>query len=156
MDTASTSNTTVHLDNGTTLAFEKVKVGLYLMYDGKTNHSKDEVTIYSNLNLVRNNKLLSTKREIESPNNARALYQHCDKPAYDKFLKLLDKRNLIDCPITSEDMKRASFIYEPENKRGTTTQQRPNSLEMIPNIPLPANIIEKHRNIMLSVDYVYI
>ena len=156
MDTASSSNIKVHLDNGTTLVFEEVKSGLYLMNDGKTNHSKDEITKYSNLNLVRDNKVLFTKREIESANNARTLYQHCNKPAYDKFLKLLDKRYFIDCPVRSEDMKRASFIYGPENKRGKATRQRLDSLAMILNIPLSANIIEQHRNIMLSVDYVYI
>ena len=44
MDTASSSNIKVHLDNGTILIFEEVKTGLYLMNGGKTNHSKDEVT----------------------------------------------------------------------------------------------------------------
>ena len=53
-------------------------------------------------------------------------------------------------------MKRASFIYGPENKRDKATRQRPDPLAMIANIPLPVNIIEQHRNIMLSVDYVYI
>ena len=55
MDTASSSNIKVHLDNGTTLVFEEVKAGLYLINDGKTNHSKDEISKYSNLNLVRDN-----------------------------------------------------------------------------------------------------
>ena len=63
MDTDSSSNIRVHLDNGTTLVFENVKAGLYLMNDEKTNHSKDEVIKYSNLNLVRDNKLLSTQKE---------------------------------------------------------------------------------------------
>ena len=111
---------------------------------------------YSNLNPVRDNKLLFTIREVERVNNARTLYQHCNKPTYVKFLKLLDKRYFIDCPVTSEDMKRVSFIYGPENKRCKATRQRLDSLAMIPNIALPANIIEQHRNIMLSVDYVYI
>ena len=95
MDTSSSSNDKVHLDNGTTLVFEEVKAGLYLMNDGKTNHRKDKVTKYSILNLVRENKLLFIKREIESANNERILYQHCNKPDYDKFLKLLDKRYFI-------------------------------------------------------------
>ena len=111
MDTASSSNIKVHLDNRTILIFEEVKAGMYLMNNGKTNHGKDEVTKDSNLNLVRDNKLLFTKREIESSNNAKTLYQHCDKPAHDKFLKLLDKRYFIDCPVSSEDIKRTSFIY---------------------------------------------
>ena len=144
MDTSSSSNDKVHLDNGTTLVFEEVKAGLYLMNDGKTYHSKNEVTKYSNMNLVRNNKLLFTKREIESANNARVLHQHCNKPADDKFLKMLDKRYFIDCPVTSEDMKRVSFIYGPENKRYKATGQGPDPLALIPNIPLPANIIEQH------------
>ena len=49
--------------------------------------------------------------------------------------------NHIDCPATSEDMKSATFIYGPENKRGKTTRYRLDPLAMIPNIPLPANII---------------
>ena len=80
MDTASSSNIKVHLDNGTILIFEEVRVCLYLMSDGKSNHSKDEGTKYSNLNLVRENKLLVIKREIERADNARTLYQHCNKP----------------------------------------------------------------------------
>ena len=52
-------------------------------------------------------------------------------------------------------MKRTSFIYGPENKRGKATRQRPDPLAIIPNTTLPANIIEQHRNIMLSVDYLY-
>ena len=143
MDTSSSSNDKVHLDNGTTLVFEEVKAGLYLMNDGKTYHSKNEVTKYSNMNLVRNNKLLFTKRETEGVNNTRTLYQHYNTPAYDKFLKLLNKRYFIDCPVTSKDIKRASFIYGPENKRRKTARQRPDLLAMIPNIPLPANIIEQ-------------
>ena len=155
MDTASSSNIKVHLDNGTTLVFEEVKAGLYLMNDEKTNLSKDEVTKYSNLNLVRDNKLFFTKREIWSANKTRTLYQQCNKLAYDKFLKLLDKRYFIDCPVTSADMERESFIYGQENKRGNATRQRPDPLAIIPNTTLPANIIEQHRNIMLSVDYLY-
>ena len=73
MDTASSLKIKIHLDNGTTLVFKEVKAGLYFMNDGKTNHSKDDVTKYSNLNLVRDNKLLFTKREIESTNNAPTL-----------------------------------------------------------------------------------
>ena len=65
MDTASSSNIKEHLDNGTTLVFEELKAGLYFMNDGKTNHSKDEVTKYSNLNLVRDNKLLSQKEKVK-------------------------------------------------------------------------------------------
>ena len=53
-------------------------------------------------------------------------------------------------------MKKTSFIYGPENKRGKATRQRPDSLAMIPNIPLPANIIERYRNIILLEDYIYI
>ena len=53
-------------------------------------------------------------------------------------------------------MKRATFIYGPENKTVKATGQRQDPLAMIPNIPLRANITEQHRNIMLSVDYVYI
>ena len=85
----------------------------------KTNHSKDEITKYSNLNLVMDNKLLFTKREIES---AMTLYQHCNKPASDKLLNLLDKRYFIDCLVISEDMKRARIICEPENKWGKETR----------------------------------
>ena len=61
MDTASSSNVKDHLDNGTMVIFEEVKAGLYLINDVKTNHGKDEVTKYSNLNLVRDDKLLFTK-----------------------------------------------------------------------------------------------
>ena len=71
-------------------------------------------------------------------------------------MRLLDNRYFINCPATSKDTKRSSFIYGPENKRGKATRQRPDSLAMIPSILLPANIIEQHRNIMLSVDYFYI
>ena len=85
MDVASSSNIKVHLDNGTILIFKEVKAGMYLMNDEKTNHSKDDVTKYSNLDLVRDNKLLFTKREIESANNARTRYQYCNRPAYDRF-----------------------------------------------------------------------
>ena len=92
------------------------------MMEKLTIDNKDKVTKCSNLNLVRDNKVLFTKKEIESANNVRAIYQHCNKPAHDKFLKLLDKRYFIDCPVISEDMKRASFIYEPENKRGKATR----------------------------------
>ena len=102
------------------------------------------------------NKLLFAKRENESDNNTRTIYQHYNKPGCDRFLNLLDMRYFIDCPVTSEEIKRASFTYEPENKKDNATRQRPNPLTMIPNIPLPANIIEYHRNIMLSIDYVHI
>ena len=45
MDTASSSNVKVYLDNETVLTFKDV------LNDGKTNHSKDKVTRYSNMTL---------------------------------------------------------------------------------------------------------
>ena len=156
-DTAESKDIVVHIDNEKQMIFEEVKSGLYL-FKPEINHSKKEVTNYSYLTLVEDNRALYTRRQLKAADDARKLYQHLGMPGYRKFFEMLKHNHITDCPITVEDGKRALKIYGPDiaHVKGKTVRPRAGKIEITGLTPLPQEVIDNQQFVNVSVDFFYV
>ena len=60
-----------------------------------------------------------------------------------------------NCPITTDDIKRADAIYGPNIKtiQGKSTRRIPDHHKNIPRIPLPYLMVKNHNNVELTMDF---
>jgi hypothetical protein len=80
----------------------------------KTDHTFSSATAnYLFLSTVAANKASFTNREIKGADKARALYRKIGPPSENDFNDILDNDRITNCPLTSDDAKRAVKIYGP-------------------------------------------
>jgi len=159
MDTATSNNITVHLNEGHTLQFSEVDTGLYLLHHKNINTNNKKVTAYSHLSLVSANKQNFTAKQIQGAERARLLYKNVNMPGYTKFVKLVQSNYFRDSPVTADDIKRAIFIYGKDSAthQGKAVRQPSSTSTRITHpIPLPQTIQDSHSNIPVSVDIMII
>ena len=68
---------------------------------------------YSFITAVDNNKEYFTRAEIEGVDEARDLQQLLVWPSDQQLTKILQDNLIINCHLTSDDVKRATAIYGP-------------------------------------------
>jgi hypothetical protein len=139
------------------IKFEEVDSGLYL-HSTEHNASNTNISAYSFPQLVSENKSNFTRTEVEGADRARELYRKMGMPGYTYFFHLLQTNYIHNCPLTTDDAKRALQIYGPEvaTIKGKTTRQSPVSITHKINIPIPLTIQDTHPTINLSADYFYV
>jgi hypothetical protein len=147
----------VHLEEGKTIKFKEIGFGLYL-FDNKGVNNKSSISGYSFLTLVRANKTNFTRRELQGADKAIEFHRKVGLPGYNKFFKLLESNYWKDCPITTDDAKRALHIYGKDVLilQGKTTRKTLTALKNIQHTPIPTTIQDTHPTITLSADYLYI
>ena len=160
-DTEKDSCINVHMDDGRTMKFREVKSGLYLhnQSDGeKDNDTRNNVTEYTFLKLVSQNKKMFTRKELESGDRARDLYVKLGMPGYKYYFRLLESNHIVNCPVTADDAKRAILIYGEEvaTLKGKTTRQKPMKINEHITTPLPLTIQDTHPTVNMSADYLYV
>ena len=157
LDTADSNEFIVHLDDGSVMCFREVDSGLYMLTHNSTNTA---VNHYSStfITLVDDLKSLYTKRELEGAERTRKLCHHINMPNYKKFMRLIEANYFRNNPVTVDDVKRALHIYGPDTAylQGKTTRKKSPPIMTIPTVDIPRTILDKHNNITLSVDYVFI
>ena len=101
--------------SGSIYVFEECKTGLY-RYDinGQSININHDNEAFNFLNTVDGNKEGFTKREIERAIEALTLYRIIGRPSEGKYYKILAGNQIINCPITVADAKRAFYIYGPD------------------------------------------
>jgi hypothetical protein len=128
MDTSVEAAMHVHRKDGTIMKFKEYQSGLYYYDTGNSNSNtiNKSVDAYLFLNTVANNKAKYTRREIEGADEARALYRKLGHPSESEFEKILDNNFVRNCPVTSDDTKRALEIYGPDvaTLKGKTKNNR--------------------------------
>jgi hypothetical protein len=154
----------VHIADGVTLSFTSIENGIYLMNEDdrhKLTHTKPKLkplTPYSCANIVSDNKLEFTRRELEGADTARSLFKHLGMPSYSRFIHAIENNFIPNCPVTIADIRRALHIYGPElaTLKGRTTRSKP--LAVPPSIftPIPKSILDHHQYIALAVDFFYV
>ena len=118
--------------NGKIMQFFEHKSGLYL-HDLKAykrnKESNKEKMIF--IQTVAENESEFNKRDLKKAKIAQLLHRRMGRPGYKNLMAMLDKNQIRDCPITSEDLKRALYIYGPDIAlmKGKTTRIQP------PHIP---------------------
>ena len=79
-------------------------------------------------------------------------------PGYSRFIKLVQNNYFRDSPVTTDDVKRAIFIYgrETATHQGRTVRQRSIPVTATHPIPLPKTIKDYHSEVPISIDIMII
>lgn len=156
-DTAKEATIFVHMEDGKKLKFEEIGSGLYLLKN-MNNDILKPVSGYSFLTLVKTNKSIFTTRELERADKSIELHQKLGSPGYKQFFRILEKGQIRDCPITTDDVKSAIHIYGPDmvTIKGKMVRRKPRAIHSKMKIPLPKTIQELHLAINLSADYLFV
>jgi hypothetical protein len=128
-------------------------------YESTTTSDNEQVIAYSYLQTVAENKKVFTKRQIDAADLARELYRKLGRPGAARFMDIIRKNLIINCPITFDDVTRAERIYGKDVAflKGKTTASPAN--DHVPNQPpivLPQDILENHGQVTLCCDIYYV
>ena len=164
MDTSVEASINVHRKNGTVMKFKEYDSGLYYYDAGikavvdNNNSSNSKHNAYIFVNTVAGNKMRYTRREIEKADLARALYRKLGHPSERDFNKILQSNLIRNCPITSDDAKRAMIIYGPDilTVKGKAVKRQNNSIPAYQPILVPEPIITQYSDIRLFVDIFWV
>ncbi|KAI2501302.1 Reverse transcriptase (RNA-dependent DNA polymerase) [Fragilaria crotonensis] len=155
MDTGREAAMCVHRLDGSIMKFTEDSNGLYVFVP----NSSADVTGYTLVSTVAENKRMFTPREIRNADLARDLYRKIGRPNEAEFQSIL-RRNLIrNCPVTPDDARRALIIYGPDIAalKGKTTHAPPAPrAPTFVAVPLPAPVLLHHRNVTLCVDLFFV
>ena len=155
MDTTQERSMLVHVSNDTIIKFSECGNGLYY-FDTSTirNTNKNNVTEYSFLSTVKENKTYFHKREIEGADNARILQQLLNWPSTQNFKEIIASNQLRNCNTTVDDINRAEALYGPTVAmlKGKTVRKRTEHTQHRARVPIPAPILNHHREVRLFMD----
>ena len=150
----------LHRKDGSIMKFSEMSSGLYY-YDAtrkRNSNSNESLTNYTFLNTVHNNKKNFTRREIQGADNARELMRKIGRPSQATFETVLSQNQIINCPVTVADAKRAAFIYGPDlaSVKGKRVRKPPKHVPVVVLIPLPSSIAKFHSTVTLCVDFFFV
>ena len=160
LDTAIEPSLHAHRKDGSIMKFTEHSTGLYVFDSAdSSNTTSQNVSAYTFISTVADNKKLFTRREIESADAARALYRKIARPSEADFLSILNRNLIRNCPLTVDDAKRASIIYGPELaaiKGKTTRSAAAKHVPTFQAVPIPAHVAAHHLNLTACIDFLFI
>lgn len=141
----------VHRGDGTTRVFHPTKKGLYA---SQVLENGDEVTMVST---VKDNLGSYTHREAKRATDARRLMQIIGRPNERQMRHILDRNQLRNCDINSQDVRNAHNIFGPDvgSLRGKTVRRSEPHVELIQR-PIPHGILERHKEVTICFDVMYV
>ncbi len=161
MDTSVEAAMHVHRADGTIMKFQEYRTGLYYFdTDAPTliNPTKTNQQDYLFLNTVAGNKGEYTRGEIQGADRARELYRKILRPSQQEYTEILQNNLIRNCPVTSDDAKRALKIYGPDEARlkGNTVKKQNSAIPNYQAVRIPAPIIAKYSNVQLFIDIFWV
>jgi hypothetical protein len=165
MDSADDTAFHVHKPDGSGYArFEEHPSSLYLHDSTKpvvpyTGQSDINVTGYSYLQTVADNKKLFTKRQIDAADKSHQLYRMLGRPGADRFMDIIRNNFIINCPVTIDDVARAQRIYGKDVaflKGKTTASPAKDYVPEQPPICLPQDILDNHSKVTLCCNIFFV
>ena len=167
MDTQDEVSMRIHLEGNKVMKFKEhtnglfyhdVRSGLEDEVESKMISTSDEITNYSLLQTVESNKLMFTRRQVQSADGARKLHIRLGRPAKKIFEHIIAKGLINNCPYTLDDVKRIEIVYGKDlvTLKGHMTKKKGAVLLHIQPIGLPEYILKYHMNVCISVDVLYI
>ncbi len=162
MDSATENVIIVHRLEGTRMKFVEHTSGLYVFdpkIQGDNSTASANVNAYTMIATVARQKSLFSWREVAAADQARALYRMIGRPSEAEFQAILRRKLVRNCPVTPNDATRALLIYGPDIAvlKGKTTR-----LDAAPRaptfvaLPIPAPVLEHHRNVSLCLDFFFV
>ena len=147
----------VHTGKSKPLHFNEVGSGLYI-FDKTGYVDKLKPSGYSFLTLAENIKGQFTNKEISRAEKAIMLHKSLGFSSYQEFFGLLQRRYIIDCPVTVDDAKLTIHIYGPNAamKKEKTTTRKSGCITIEEQIKLPLSIKDRHKDITLGLDFWYL
>lgn len=134
--------------------------GLYI-HDLARSDNYDSTTSpsYSYLQTVAQNKARYTRQQVEYADRVQALHHKLGRPSIRKFTSIISKNLLLNCPYSTDDVKRAKDIYGADVGflKGKTTDSPDSSRERDrPHKALPEHIRDNHLEVVLCCDVFYL
>ena len=98
-----------------------------------------------------------TDRQYDRAKTAQKLYHIVGMPTVENFKALLCMNTIQNCPVMVEDMKIAERIFGPDmsSLKGKLTRRKPKPVRK-DLVEIPAEITEKHHNIELCMDTMFV
>ena len=146
----------VHRLDSSLMKFVEHASGLYVY---KPNDTNATATGYTMVSTVAAQQKLFSRRAVQAADVARDLYRLLGRPDEKEFYDILKKNMIRNCPVTPDDAQRALVVYGPDIAvvKGKTT--RHTAAPRVPTFvskPIPAPILEHHRDITLCVDFFFV
>ena len=114
MDTAVTKGIELTLENGDSYTFNMYENGLYFFDTNNTDHfvkSKSQLSNYSLLQTVTDNKTYFSKQEIKGADTSRQIQEYLYYPGTKTLEHYISQNLITNCEITADDVNRAELIY---------------------------------------------
>ena len=147
----------VHRLDGSVMRFVEHESGQYVY--APVNTVSANVHAYTMVSTVAEHKKMFSPRAIKAADAARALYRRIGRPSKADFQRILRNNLIRNCPVTPDDAKRALIIYGPDISalKGKTVKSTAEArAPTFVAVPLPAPIMEHHRNVTLCLDFFFV
>ena len=116
-----------------------------------------EGTAFTFITTVDGNKAHFTKRQIDGAEKARMLHASLGLPSHYDFKWIIQSNQIVDCPVTVQDVEVALKILGPNiaELKGKTTRKTPAAV-VLDIVQIPKEIRELHRRVTLSIDIFFV
>ena len=137
-----------------TLIFKQCERGLY--YHKVVLKPKQSHATYVNfVQTVSENEQLYTPRQLERAKEAQCAYIMIGRPSIHMFKSMIQQNMIRNCPINTDDIKRAMHIYGVDlgaTKRKTTSKMAPhiNNDNIMPG---SQDILDAHNLVTICIDF---
>jgi len=152
----------VYKHNGEIMKFVEHAIGLYVhCVSNKSNHVNDNLDsnyAYLFLNTTHDLERQFTRRQVQEARDARTLYVNLGRPYNNQFMKLIQSSFIANCPVTSEHVLRAQYIYGSDvaSIKGKTSRIQPRHIVSNDIIPVPQFVREYHNDVTLCADIFFV
>ncbi len=109
------------------------------------------------VNTVASKKSRYTNEDYSRAVLARQLQIRLGHPSTKDFLQIVARNQLLNCPITRDDILAAEDIFGPDigSLKGKMTRRKPHQVRSAVS-PLPLEIIERYRSLTLCANIMYV
>jgi hypothetical protein len=142
-----------NIKTGATTVFERDADGPFSAPLGPETY-KNQVSL---LTTVSENKKLYSKRQMESAEMARKLYQVIGFPCQRDYKHVVQTNQIKNCPVNLEDIKICEKIFGPDiyAMKGKTTRKQPKAV-VNDYVEVPKELIDAPKEVVLCLDIMFI
>ena len=106
---------------------------------------------------VQQNKAGYSQRQLATARRARDLYSKVGHPSVQDFKAMIKNNLILNCPLTLDDIERASKIYGANIAalKGKTVRTK-SDLVISDYIAVPEDVLQANKNVTFSVDIMFV